>query len=107
MLEPGTLKYAITDNFNNSRNGIAFDVDTTQLNHIVFEYAGGKLAVWLNGVQKRMHNTNLDNLSNLRIGGSGELGIVSLYNRDLNKMEIIQHFVDHHVVNFTNDNILI
>jgi hypothetical protein len=107
MLESGTFKYAITDDFNNSRNGIAFNVDTTQVNHIVFEYAGGKLIVWLNGVHKRMHTTNLVKLSNLRIAGSGKLGIFSLYSRDLNTMEIIQHFVDHHVDNFTNDSVLI
>jgi hypothetical protein len=106
-LEPGTFKYVITDDFNNSRNGISFDIDTTQLNHIVFKYAGGKLTVWLNGVHKRMLTANLVKLSNLKIVGSGELGIVSLYSRDLNRMEIIQHFVDHHVGNFTNDNVLI
>jgi hypothetical protein len=75
---------------------------------MAFEYTGSKLTTWLNGEQKKMHNNvTLNKLSALKIGGSGDLGILSLYNRDLSKQEIVQHFVDYHVSNFTNDEVLI
>lgn len=103
---PGIFKYAITKDVMNARNTIEFKVDTTQLNHIAFEYMGSKLVLWINGMQKRQHNNlTLGNITNIRTEVK-ELGILSLYNRDLNKMEIIQHFIDHHVENFTNDEVL-
>lgn len=108
LLETNSIKYAITNDVNNSRNATTFNVDTTQFNHVAFEYTGTKLTMHLNGEQKKMHNNvTLNELSTVRIGGSGDLGILSLYNKNLNKQEIIEHFVDYHVSNFTNDEVLI
>ena len=98
--------YAITDDVMTNSNSVPINVNTAQLNHISFQCVGSKVNVWLNGKQIRQHNVSLGSLSDIRVGVK-EVGIVSLYNRDLNKMEMIQHFIDHHVENFTNDEVLI
>ena len=89
---------------NNDR--ISFNVDIRQFNHIALKYVGTTLTIWLNGIQVHQHNINLDTISDIIIGVK-ELGIVSFYDRDLTKMEMIQHFIDNHVENFTNDEVLI
>ena len=101
-----SFKYAITDDVMTRKNAIAHNIDTSQLNHIAIEYTGSKLCVWVNGIQKEMHNVSLGDLSVISMGVK-KLGIISLYSRNLNKQEIVQHFVDHHVENFTNDEVLI
>lgn len=74
--------------------------------HISIEYADSKLLFWVNGVQKIAHRSL--NLKLLSIELSVQkLGILSFYNRDLNKQEIVQHFIDNHVENFTDDEVLI
>ena len=88
-----------------NNNSISFNVDIMQFNHIAFKYDGTTLTICLNGIQVHQHNINLDIISDIAIGIK-ELGIVSLYDRDLNKTEIIQHFVDHDVEIFTNDEVL-
>ena len=100
------FKYAITDDVMTNSNSVPTNVNIAQLNHISFQCVGSKLNVWLNGKQIRQHNVSLGSLSAIRVGVK-EVGILSLYNRDLNKQEIVQHFVDHHVENFTNDEVLI
>ena len=101
-----SFKYTITDNVLSDENAIIHIVDTTKLNHVTFQCVENKLNVWINGKQIRQHNLNFDSLHYIRMGMK-ELGIVSLYDRNLNKMEIVQHFVDHHVENFTDDEVLI
>ena len=84
-------------------------VDPTKLNHIALEYNDNKVCFWVNGVQIKapMHeNLILGNLLRIAIGVK-TLGLLSFYDRHLSKPEIIQHFVDHHVQNFTNDEVLI
>ena len=100
------FKYAITDDVMTNSNSVPINVNIAQLNHISFQCVRSRLNVWLNGKQIKLHNVSLGSLSAIRVGVK-EVGIVSLYNRDLNKVEIIQHFVDHHVENFTNDEVLI
>ena len=100
-----SFKYAITRDIMNLDNTIKLNLDTSVLNHIAFEYAGNKLTVWLNGKSRKMHNIELGNISDVRMGVK-QLGLLSLYNRELNKQEIIEHFVMRHVKNFTNDEIL-
>ena len=81
-------------------------IDNTELNHIALEYTGNKLCMWLNGMQKDMRDTVLGGMAAITMGVE-ELGILSLYNRNLSKQEIVQHFVDHHVQNFTDNEVLI
>ena len=90
-----------------TENGV-IEVDPTKLNHIALEYNDNKVCFWVNGEQiKTMHeNLMLGNLWRIEIGVK-TLGLLSFYDRDLSKPEIIQHFVDHHVQNFTNDEVLI
>ena len=74
--------------------------------HVSIEYVDNKLCFWVNGVQEIVYRSL--NLQLLLIELSvPKLGILSFYNRDLNKHEIVQHFIDHHVQNFTNDEVLI
>ena len=74
--------------------------------HISIEYVDNKLCFWVNGVLKDSYRSL--NLQLLSIELSvPKLGILSFYNRDLNKHEIVQHFIDYHVENFTNDEVLI
>ena len=82
-------------------------VDPSQLNSIAFTYNEDKLMIWLNGVLKKTKvNLDLGELSLIYIGVK-ELGILSLYSRMLNKLEIAEHFVEHHVKNFTDGEVLI
>ena len=74
--------------------------------HVSIEYVDSKLCFWVNGVQKIAYRSL--NLKLLSIELSVQkLGILSFYNRNLNKQEIVQHFIDYHVKNFTNDEVLI
>jgi hypothetical protein len=101
-----SFKYSITHNVINFGNTTTFDLDTTQLNHIAFEYVGTKLTVWINGMSRKTHNTVLGGIFGIRMGVK-ELGILSLYGRELNKGEIVEHFIENHVKNFTDDEVLI
>lgn len=102
-----SFKYAITRDVMTDDNAIIIDMDITQLNHITFEYVGNKLTVWINGLSRKTHtNTALGKIAGIRIGVK-QLGILSLYNRELNKGEIIEHYIENHVKNFTNDEVLI
>ena len=101
------FKYTISNDIGaNSNNGISINVNTAQLNHIGFQCLTSKINMWLNGKLIEQHNVNFNRLLNIRVGGR-DLGIISLYDRDLTKMEMVQHFIDHHVENFTNDEVLI
>ena len=74
--------------------------------HVSIEYVDNKLCFWVNGVQEIVYRSL--NLKLLSIELSvPKLGILSFYNRNLNKQEIVQHFIDNHVENFTNDEVLI
>ena len=75
-------------------------------NHVSIEYVDDKLCFWVNGVQMISYRSL--NLLLLLIELSvPKLGILSFYNRNLNKVEIVQHFIDYHAQNFTNDEVLI
>jgi hypothetical protein len=103
-----SFKYAILVNRDvmNPGNTTTFNLDTTQLNHITFEYVGTKLTVWVNGMSRKTHNTTLNSIFSIRMVVR-KLGILSLYTRELNKVEIIEHFIENHVKNFTDDEVLI
>ena len=98
----GTFNYEMP----NQIDRISIDIDTTQFNHIAFEYVGNKLTVWVNGKSRKSHNINLDNLSSISMN-IDQLGILSIYNRELSKTEVAEHFVEYQVKNFSNDEVLI
>ena len=97
----GTFTYAIT-----RTNATSINIDTTQFNHIAFEYVGNKLTLWINGKSRKSHKVDLGKLSDVRIDVR-QVGVVSLYNRELSKTEIAKHFVEYQVKNFSNDEVLI
>ena len=47
----------------NQIDSISIDIDTTQFNHIAFEYVGNKFTVWVNGKSRKSHNIDFGNLS--------------------------------------------
>ena len=98
----GTFNYEMP----NQIDRISIDIDTTQLNHIAFEYVGNKLTVWVNGKSRKSHNINLDNLSSILMN-IDQLGILSIFNRELSKTEVAEDFVEYQVKNFSNDEVLI
>ena len=103
-LSSGTFEYAIGTT--GTINTISIDIDTTQFNHIAFEYVGNKLTLWMNGKSRKSHNVDLGELSDITFDAH-QLGVVSLYNRELSKTEIAEHFVEYQVKNFSNDEVLI
>ena len=96
-----TLNYAIPN-----QNETSIDFNTTQFIHIAFEYVGNKLTVWVNGKSRKSHNVDLDKLTIISFGLQ-QLGVVSLYDRELSKTEVAEHFVEYQVKNFSNDEVLI
>ena len=98
----GTFNYEMP----NQIDRISIDIDTTQFNHIAFEYVGNKLTVWVNGKSRKSHNINLGNLSSISMN-IDQLGVLSLYDRELSKTEVAEHFVEYQVKNFSNDEVLI
>ena len=98
----GTFNYEMP----NQIDRISIDIDTTQFNHIAFEYVGNKLTVWVNGKSRKSYNIDLADLSSISINVD-QLGVVSLYGRELSKTEVAEHFVEYQVKNFSNDEVLI
>ena len=93
----GTFTYTLPN-----QNAISIDMDTTQLNHIAFEYVGNKLTVWVNGKSRKSHTINLDDINAISMD-IDQLGVLSLYNRELSKTEVAEHFVEYQVKNFSNN----
>ena len=98
----GTFNYSLL----NQNATASIDVDTTQFMHIAFEYVGNKLTVWVNGKSRKSHNVDLGNLSRISMNVN-QLGVLSLYRRELSKTEVAEHFVEYQVKNFSNDEVLI
>ena len=98
----GTFNYEMP----NQIDRISIDIDTTQFNHIAFEYVGNKLTVWVNGKSRKSYTIDLADLSSISINVD-QLGVVSLYNRELSKTEVAEYFVEYQVKNFSNDEVLI
>ena len=90
----GTFTYTLPN-----QNATSIDVDTTQFNHMAFEYVGNKLTVWVNGKSRKSHNVDLDDLIAISMN-IDQLGVLSLYNRELSKTEVAEHFVEYQVKNF-------
>ena len=82
-----------------------FDINTNKLNHFTLEYNNNSLIVWANGVSRKTHTSNLPSLGGIRLY-TNFYGVVSLYERELSKLEIVEHYVKYHVKAFTNDEVL-
>ena len=65
-----TFIYEITGT--NAVNATSIGIDTTQFNHIAFEYVGNKLTLWINGKSRKLHN----------------IGLVELYDISLNVHQV-------------------
>ena len=89
----------------NDQEKVIFDINTNKLNHFALEYNDNNLIVWANGVSRKTHTLDLSSLGGLRLP-SNFYGVVSLYNRELSKLEIVEHYVKYHVKAFTNDEVL-
>ena len=76
-----------------NQNAALIDIDTTQFNHIAFEYVGNKLTLWVSKSRKS-HNVDLGELSDIRIDVH-QLVVLSLYNRELSKSEVAEHFIEY------------
>ena len=98
----GTFNYEMP----NQIDRISVDIDTTQFNHIAFEYVGNKFTVWVNGKSRKSYNIDLSDLSSISMNVD-QLGVLSLYSRELSKTEVAEHFVEYQVKNFSNDEVLI
>ena len=85
----GTFCYAITATGMTNQNATSIDIDTTQFNHIAFEYDGNKLTLLINGKSRKSYNVDFGNLSDIL----------------LNVHQL--HFVEYQVKNFSNDEVLI
>ena len=94
----GTFNYEMP----NQIDRISINVDTTQFNHIALEYVGNKLTVWVNGKSRKSYNIDLPDLSSISINAY-QLGVLSLYDRELSKTEVVEHFVEYQVKNFSNN----
>ena len=66
------------------------------------------ISLRVNGKPWRDYKVNFNHeLTNVSISAPVQIGILSIYNRQLSKPELIQHFIDYHVPNFTDDEVLI
>ena len=82
-------------------------LDVTILNHFSIEYVEDKLFFWINGEQKDVFRTqDLVNLLGITMNIE-QLGALSFYEKNLNEFEIIQHFVQWHVTNFSRHKVLL
>ena len=78
----GTFTYILSN-----QNATSIDIDTTQFNHMAFEYV-------VNGKSRKSHNVDFGSLSGILLYAH-QLGVLSLYNRELSKTEIAEHFVEY------------
>ena len=85
-----------------------YRINSKQLIHLSIEGETNKISLRVNG--KPWCNVEFDydrDLTYVNIYSGMEIGILSIYNRRLSKSEFIQHFIDYHVPNFTDDEVLI
>ena len=85
-----------------------YPINPQQLFHITIGCKSKTISLRVNGKPWRDHKIDHDHiLTNVTISVPVQIGILSIYNRQLSKPELIQHFIDYHVPNFTNDEVLI
>ena len=85
-----------------------YPVNSQQLIHLSIGCESNTISLRVNGKPWRDYKLNYNHkLTNISISAPAQIGILSIYNRQLSKPELIQHFIDYHVSNFTNDEVLI
>ena len=91
------------------RNPVSFyPININRMLHLSIGCESKTISLRVNG--KPWHDFKLNynhELTNASILSPAEIGILSIYNRRLSKSEFIQHFIDYHVPNFTNGEVLI
>ena len=97
---PNAFTYLIS-----GQNPVSIDIDTSVINHFAFEYVGRKLVVWVNGVSRKTHTGLMLEWATAIHFGRNFVGVLNLYNRELSKPEIIEHYIKYHVEPFTNDEV--
>ena len=102
------ITYTVLNHTRATIHKASFKLDVSKFNHISIEYVENKVCFWINGHQMNaMYRTQAFNgLVKIDVGVK-ELGIITFYDRNLRKSEIVQHFIDKHVENFTDDIVLI
>ena len=99
--ESNTFIYTI-----DNQDPVRLKVDTTKLQHFALQYYEETLIVWVNGVSRKTHiGLTLEDFSVIRFGVN-YIGIVSLYNRKLSKLEIVEHYIKYHIKPFTDNEVL-
>ena len=85
-----------------------YPVNSQQLIHISIGCESKTISPRVNGKPRRDYKLDFNHeLTNVYIKAPAQIGILSIYNRQLSKSELIQHFIDYHVPNFTDDEVLI
>jgi hypothetical protein len=88
--------------------GSFYPINSKQLIHLSIGCETNTISLRVNG--KPWRNDEFDynhELTGVNISSGTEIGILSIYNRRLSKSEFIQHIIDYHVPNFTDNVILI
>ena len=101
----GVIYYSVKLIGNKVVDPTPIGMDTNRLNHISIVCESNTLSFRVNGIQRAVSNKNIT-LTRVFVN-LGELGVLDMYGRKLSKSEMVQHFIDNHVKNFTDDEILI
>ena len=80
-------------------------IDTTKTNHFALRYSNNTLDFWVNGVSKKTHKLTLTNFREVALL-QNVYGVVSIYNRALSKLEIVEHYIKYHIKPFTDNEVL-
>ena len=102
------ISYVAPGSDNPEPNHVSFyPININRMLHLSIGCESKTISLRVNG--KPWHDFKLNynhELTNASILSPAEIGILSIYNRQLSKPELIQHFIDYHVSNFTDDEVL-
>ena len=85
-----------------------YPVNSQHLIHISIGCESNTISLRVNGKPWRDYKRDYNHeFTNVSISAPVQIRILSIYNRQLSKSELIQHFIEYHVPNFTNDEVLI
>ena len=85
-----------------------YPINSKQLIHLSIGCESNTISLRVNGKPWRNYEFDYNHeLTGVSILAPVEIGMLSIYNRRLSKSEFIQHFIDYHVPNFTNGEVLI
>ena len=102
-----SISFKVLDNARQTLFSASVQTDTTIMHHVSIEYVENKLCFWINGVSADVYRTQaLVSLLGINMNFE-QLGILSFYEKNLTKQEIIQHFVENHISNFTEHEVLL